>query len=106
MCELQRRNLSFKFSQTSLFIKTDQILSYNINYSTYTNRGDAVRIMAHSDDTLFVSPDAWLVYWQSDTNHLPKLYGYYTWMSGLPKIHSAVLDAFSQNPPTYFYCEN
>lgn len=98
--------LSLNFAKADLFEKKNTWLEYNINYSTHTNRGDAVRVMKSAGDTLFVSPNAWLVYWQSDADHLPKLYGYYPWMSGVPKIHLAVLEAFSKNPPTFFYCEN
>lgn len=98
--------LSINFAKNDLFQKRNRLNDYNINYSTHTNRGEAVKIMKTDGDTLFVSPNAWLVYWQSDTDHLPKLYGYYTWMVGVPEIHAAVLHAFSNIPPTYFYCEN
>ncbi len=98
--------LSINFLQADLFQKKNMTDSYNINYSTVINRGDAVKVMKEAGDTLFVSPNAWMIYWQGDIDHLPKLYGYYTWMSGVPEIHSAVLDAFSKNPPTFFYCEN
>jgi hypothetical protein len=62
--------------------------------------------MKQPSDALFVSPDAWLVYWQSDTNHIPKLFGYYAWMAGIDQIHEKVIQTFSSNPPTFFFCEN
>lgn len=98
--------LSLKYSEPALFAKRDIQKDYLINYSTHTDRGEIIRIMASSSDTLFVSPDAWIVYWQSNTNHLPKLFGYYPWMTGIPKLHSATLTAFTKNPPTFFYCDN
>lgn len=98
--------LSINFAKTSLFTKNDKQREYYINYSTHTSLGEAVKIMKNSQDTLFVSPDAWLVYWQSDTNHLPKLFGYYTWMVGIPSLNKLVLEKFEKNPPTFFYCEN
>ncbi len=103
--------LSISFAQKDLFPKgdfshKDVMKDYDKNYSTAINRGDAVKVMKEKGDTLFVSPNAWIVYWQADIDHLPKLYGYYSWMSGIPKVHTAVLNTFSKNPPAYFYCEN
>lgn len=98
--------LSINFTKTDLFQKRNILSDYNINYSTHSNRGDAVKIMKDPRDTLFVSPNAWIVYWQSDVNHLSKLYGYYPWMVGIPEVHSSVLETFLKTPPTFFYCEN
>lgn len=98
--------LSMHFSLTSLFKKTDQLLSYNINYSTYTTIGEAVRIMKGEGDSLFVSSNAWLVYWQSDTNHLPKLYVDYIWASGFPPLREKIMQTLENSPPAFLYCEN
>lgn len=98
--------LSFNFQKATLLAKGNIQKDYYINYSTHTSLGDAIRIMKDEKDTLFVSPDAWLIYWQSDTHHLPKLFGYYTWMAGVPSIHQNILKTFEKNPPTFFYCEN
>lgn len=97
---------SLSYAAPVLLEKKDTQKDYLINYSTYTDRGEIIRIMKDPADTLFVSRDSWLVYWQSDTNHLPKLFGYYSWMSGIPKLHNAVLAEFTKKPPTYFYCDN
>lgn len=98
--------LSIKYSQPLLFTKRDPQLDYSINYSTQTDRGKAIQIMKEDKDTLFVSLDAWLVYWQSDTNHLPKLFGYYPWMSGITDLHKTFLKSFEKSPPTFIYCDN
>lgn len=98
--------LAFDFAKTPLFTKTNMQLDFYINYSTYISIGDAIKAMKKPNDTLFVSPNSWLIYWQADINHLPKLYGYYTWMAGLPKLHQEILTAFAQNPPTFFYCDD
>lgn len=97
---------SLNYAKPVLLEKRDAQKDYLINYSTYTDRGEIIRIMKDPTDTLFVSHDSWLVYWQSDTNHLPKLFGYYSWMSGIPKLHNAVLEEFTKRPPTYFYCDD
>lgn len=98
--------LSINFAKGEFFKKEDIIKDYDKNYSTAINRGDAVRVMKVAGDTLFVSPNAWIIYWQGDVNHLPKMYGYYAWMASIPQVHSAILETFSKNPPTFFYCEN
>lgn len=97
---------SLNYAKPVLSEHKDAQKNYLINYSTYTDRGEIIRIMKNPIDTLFVSRDSWLVYWQSDTNHLPKLFGYYAWMSGIPKLHAAVLDEFAKRPPTFLYCDN
>lgn len=98
--------LSLNFAKTGLFYKSDVMKDYYINYSTYISIGDTIKSIKQADNTLFVSPNSWLIYWQADINHLPKLYGYYAWMSGLPKLHQAILNSFETNPPTFFYCDD
>jgi len=97
---------SLNYTKPVLLERRDSQKDYLINYSTYTDRGEIVRIIKDPTDTLFVSRDSWLIYWQSDTNHLPSLFGYYAWMSGVPKLHAAVLEKFSKEPPTFFYCDD
>ncbi|MBI2019267.1 hypothetical protein HYS95_01190 [Candidatus Daviesbacteria bacterium] len=97
--------LSFTYQKNS-FSKKDIQLEYTINYSTHTDIGQIIGIMKSNQDTLFVSPDAWLVYWQSDANHLPKLYGYYAWMSGIPDFRNRIIESFEKDPPTFFFCED
>lgn len=98
--------ISLRYGVNNLFVKKDMQIEYTTNYSTHTDIGQIIGIMKNSKDTLFVSPNAWLVYWQSDVSHLPKLYGYYTWMSGIPRFHTKITESFEKNPPTFFYCEN
>lgn len=86
--------------------KQNPMQDFTLNYSTFEDRGRAVNIMANRNDRLFVSPDDWLIYWQANINHLPKLYGYYAWMSGIPEIHERILSAFKKDPPEFFYCDN
>lgn len=97
---------TLSFARTGLFLKADKQQDYFINYSTFEDLGRAIKIMKGSGDTLLVSPNAWLIYWNSDIDHLPQLYGDYTWMVGFPPLHNKVLQAFDKNPPTFFYCEN
>lgn len=99
-------SISFKYAQETLFIKKDWQKEYTTNYSTHTDIGQVIKIMKSPQDSLFVSPNAWTVYWQSDVFHLPKLYGYYAWMSGIPEFHNQIISRFSKDPPTFFFCED
>ncbi|OGE28137.1 hypothetical protein A2867_01120 [Candidatus Daviesbacteria bacterium RIFCSPHIGHO2_01_FULL_40_11] len=94
------------YAKEALFVKSDLQKEYTTNYSTHTDIGQIINIMKNPEDTLFVSPDAWLVYWQSDTHHPPKLFGYYAWTSGIPEFHKKIHELFNKNPPTFFYCED
>lgn len=98
--------VSLNYAKDFFLAKKDLLKEHTTNYSTLTDIGQIIRIMKSPDDTIFTSPDAWLVYWQSDTRHLPKLFGYYAWMSGVPELHERILATFTKNPPTFFYCEN
>lgn len=98
--------LTLNFARTGLFLKVNKQHDYYINYSTFEDLGRAIKIMKSLGDTLIVSPNAWLIYWNSDIDHLPKLYGDYTWIAGFPPLHNKVLQAFEKNPPTFFYCGN
>lgn len=96
---------SFKYAG-EIFAKKDINKEYEINYSTNTTLGGIVRIIKNPTDTLFVSNDTWLIYWQSDASHLPKIFGYYTWMKGIPSLRESVLKTLSSKPPTFIYCDN
>lgn len=96
----------FNYAKEAFSVKRDLSKEYTTNYSTITDLGQIVKIMANPKDTVLASPDNWLIYWQADTAHLPKLFGYYAWLSGIPEFHNKILDAFIKDPPTFFYCEN
>jgi len=98
--------LSVNYAKSVFLQQEDTQKNYLIHYSTYIDRGEIIKVMKDTSDTLFVSRDSWMVYWQSDINHLPKLFGYYPWMSGIPSLKSLVLDQFHKNPPTFLYCDN
>lgn len=97
---------SLQGSNPFLFQHRNPMRDFSLNYSTFEDRGRAVKIMSSEGDRIFVSPDDWLIYWESDINHIPKLYGYYAWMSGIPGLHRRILEAFNKNPPEFFYCDN
>lgn len=96
---------SLKYAKLNLFIEKNTERDYEIFFSTHTKIGESIKSIRNPGDTLFVFPDAWLVYWQSDTDHLPKLFGYYAWMAGIPRLRERMQKSFVNNPPKFFYCE-
>ena len=96
---------SINISQKELFKKRDINTDWYINYSRQFDFGQAVNIMKFPNDTLFVVPDEWLIYWQADINHATRMLNYYAWMSSVPELRNIIEDNFKQNPPTFFYCD-
>lgn len=94
-----------KQSSQSLFKKHDQNLDFYVNYSRQTDAGEAVKIMKSTEDTLFVVPDEWLIYWQADIAHASKMVNYYAWMADVPQIKNPLQEMFKKNPPAFFYCD-
>src|SRR3990172_8859451 len=78
---------------------------YYINYSRQFDYGEAVRIMRDNNDTLFVVPDEFLIYWQGDVEHAMDYLFYYDWMMKTPLIAEAVTAHIKETPPTFFYCD-
>lgn len=94
----------FFFAGEYLFKKSDVANDLYVNYSRQFSIGEAVRIMKTSEeDTLFVAPDEWLVYWQADTSHASKMLNYYKWMTQVPELRNLVIDKFEEKPPVFFY---
>lgn len=97
---------SFKLGGEKILEKRNPQKDYTINFSTVSDKGEEIKRLSKSGDKLFASPDNWLIYWASDTEHIYKLFGYYAWMAAIPNLHQAVIDTFEKNPPIFFYCEN
>lgn len=94
------------YAKSDFGTKRNPQKDFEINFSTFVDRGNTIKAMRSKEDSLFVSPDNWLIYWAADTNHLPKLFGYYAWMAGIPALHNQILESFDKTPPTFFYCDN
>lgn len=92
-------------AQGSLFVKRDKDKDFYINYSRQTDFGQAVKIMKSPEEKLMVVPDEWLIYWQADIGHASKMVNYYAWMSKVSEIRDPLYQIFTQNPPTYLYCD-
>lgn len=88
-----------------LYTKRDLNKDFYINYSKQADIGSAIKIMKDSNESLFVAPDEWLIYYQADISHFSKMVNYYAWMSNVPEIKKPLHQKFEENLPTYFYCE-
>lgn len=87
------------------FILQDQKENFTVNYGQKVVYGDAIRAIRSPDDTLFVIPDEWLLYFQGDIKNHNKMVNYYSWMSLVWELHDPVIEKFKSNPPTFFYCD-
>ncbi len=96
---------SAMFSAQSLFQKNDIEHDYYVNYSRQYTFGEAIKIMKNQQDSLFVIPDEWLLYWQGEVKHANKMVNFYPWMQRVPELNSIVVDSFKNNPPAFFYCD-
>ncbi len=93
------------FKESSkLLKKPDMNRDFYINYSRQADIGSAIKIMKSEKENLFVVPDDWLIYYQADIPHFSKMVNYYAWMSNVPEIKIPLYQKFTNNPPTFFYC--
>jgi len=88
-----------------LFTPHNIFQDFYIKYSRQEDFGRAIKIMKEKEEKLFVVPDEWLVYWQADIAHASKMVNYYAWMADVEEIKNPLHKMFSENPPTYFYCD-
>lgn len=98
--------VSFKTGGKKMIEKRDAQKDYTVNFSTLADRGELIKTIKNENDTLFASPDHWLIYWAADAKHLPKLFGYYPWMVGIPSMHKSIFYSFEETPPAFLYCTN
>lgn len=89
-----------------LFKNHDLIKQFDINYSHQQYIGNIVEALRDSDDILYVFPDQWLIYWQSNAKQGYKSFGYYIWSSHMPELKQQVQNLFSNSTPTFFYCQH
>ncbi len=93
------------YSKDSLFITKSIDKEAYINYSRQFDFGEAIKIMKDTEDTLFVIPDEWLLYWQADIRHATSVLGYYPWMSAVPILKEEVDSMLADSPATFIYCD-
>ncbi len=94
-------------SGSNALLKEDDIQQkLYINFSNQFTMGEAVRIMADKrDESIFVSPDDWLIYWQSGLKLPREINTYYTWMEPDPFFAEKIDSTFKNERPVYFYCD-
>lgn len=93
------------YSSNQLFEKRDMQHDYYVNYSEFYAYGEAIKSMRDEDDTLFVIPDAWLLYFQGDVKNNNKMVNFYGWMQLVWELNDPVVEKFKSSPPEFFYCD-
>jgi hypothetical protein len=102
--------VSFNEARTVIFKKIDMDRDFYINYSQQFNTAEAVKIMSTKNEkifpneTLFVAPDEWLIYWQAGLKPPSRINSYYVWMDKVPELKLQLDEMFTKDIPTYFYC--
>lgn len=93
------------FASKQLFKKRGMDHDYYVNYSRQQAFGQAIRIMHDENDTLFVIPDDWLLYFQGDIKNNNRMVNFYGWMSLVWELNDPVVEKFKTDPPEFFYCD-
>lgn len=93
------------YSSREIFAKRDIEHDYYVNYSQQYAFGEAIKAMRSPQDTLFVVPDEWLLYFGGDVKNNNKMVNFYGWMSLVWELNDPVVEKFKTSPPTFFYCD-
>lgn len=93
------------FSSKNLLKITDQQQDYEKNYSKQHELSQAIKSIKGEDDTLFVVPDEWLLYFGSGVKNNNRMINYYGWMSLVWELNDPVIEKFKNDPPSFFYCD-
>lgn len=93
------------YSSKQLFNKNDMEHDYYVNYSEQYAYGEAIKAMRDENDTLFVIPDQWLLYFQGDIKNNNRMVNFYGWMQLVWELNDPVIEKFKNDPPTFFYCD-
>lgn len=88
-----------------LSIKPDPYTMWYINYSTYFDYGETIKLLSNNDDTLLAVPQQPLIYWQSQLPTSSPYFFTLRYMYERPRIFEQVKDKLRSNPPDFFYIE-
>ena len=95
---------SWKLKDSQKNINPD--FNWNVNYSDFFVYGETVRLLSDKNDTLFTSPAASLIYWQSQLLPNSKYFFLLGFMKQNSDLSIKIKDFYKQKPPTFFYAEN
>lgn len=73
------------------------------NYGVYLSYGEAIRILADKDDTLFVDGFDELIHWQAKAQSSYEYSWYTSVMPRISKYADARIEMFKKNPPDFYY---
>jgi len=117
--EIKTKNVTFSFyislafvvitffysisGQSFIWEKVNKQASFTENYAIHYIDGEAIRILANSQDTLFADTLDYLLFWQAGIESAYR-YGVYTFvMRGIPVFEKARTDMFIHTPPDFYY---
>jgi len=84
----------------------DRFERWYINYSPAYDCGEIVRLLSLNGDTMFASPDASLIYWQSNLKPNVKYFFVFNFMQQSEVINNQIKSDWKQNPPVFAYIED
>lgn len=84
----------------------DRFERWYINYSPAYDYGEITRLLSSSGDTMFASPDASLIYWQSGLKPNARYFFVFSFMQQSKKINNQIRSGWKQNPPVFAYIED
>lgn len=92
-------------SKNALFVKRDVMSDYYIYFSKFVDAGGVINAIKKPDDSLFVVPDAIIVYWQGNIKHFSKYIFFYPFMEKVPIVVDDIQNLLNNKKPTFFYCQ-
>lgn len=89
--------------QNYMHERIDRQTEFAVNYTKYFVTGEAVRLLASGDDTLFLDGQDDLIYWQAKRFSSYPYSWYTSLMPYVPKYTDARIAFLADHPPTFYY---
>ncbi len=86
------------------FERGNKIYAYEVSHARTINMANILGKISLPNDTLFVVPGDWLLYWSTNIKPASSMLNYYGWMKNVPEIKERIDTLMTKNPPTFFYC--
>jgi len=93
------------FGSKEIFRQTDPNRDWYINYSSFFDYGETIKILSQPKDTLMVAPDVPLLYWHSKLFPGGRYYFIYGFMEKSKVLEQDLAGSLKNYPPTFIYAE-
>jgi len=97
--------VAFKQSLLFLFPKRDKVVDYQVNFSPYEDLSRIITNLKKPGDSLFVTPDSSLLYWQTGIRPNNRFFYFYPWQYNSPYLQEVLTD-LNDKPSRFFYCKD